>query len=132
MSRVELWLKKEATMTAKMVVEAGADAKIESVGFHESRPYMMIPTMLIPLLFTNVKYAAMVKNQVTVPVAAIGSIIEPIRAANVIKAGKADLVALGRALLSDPEWPIKPCLEGLMISENALDVTRVVLIISRR
>ena len=42
----------EATMTAKMVVEAGADAIVASVGFHELRPYMMIPTMLIPALLT--------------------------------------------------------------------------------
>jgi len=96
----------DAMVTARLVAEEGADAIIASVGVHESRPYMMIPPMSIPE-FTNIHYAAMVKEHVGVPVAAIGRIIEPLRAARVIEEGKADLVALGRALLSDPEWPRK-------------------------
>lgn len=100
----------EAKVTAQLVAKAGADAIIASVGLHESRPYMMIPPMFIPD-FTNIHYASIIKNQVNIPVAAIGRIIEPVRAAKVIEEGKADLVALGRALLSDPEWP-KKALEG--------------------
>lgn len=96
----------EAKVTAKLAAEAGADAIIASVGLHESRPYRIIPTMALPD-FMNVHLAALIKNQVQVPVAAIGRMIEPIRAAKVIEEGKADLVALGRALLSDPEWPKK-------------------------
>jgi 2,4-dienoyl-CoA reductase-like NADH-dependent reductase (Old Yellow Enzyme family)/thioredoxin reductase len=96
----------EAKVTARLVAEAGADAIIASVGLHESRPYMMIPPMSIPD-FCNIHHAAMIKEHVRVPVAAIGRIIDPERAAKVIEEGKADLVALGRALLSDPEWPKK-------------------------
>ncbi len=100
----------EATVTAKLAAEGGADAIIASVGLHESRPYMMIPPMSIAD-FTNIHYAAMIKEHINVPVAAIGRIIEPVRAARIIEEGKADLVALGRTLLSDPEWP-KKALEG--------------------
>ncbi len=96
----------DAMVTAQLVAEGGADAIIASVGVHESRPYMMIPPMSIPD-FTNIHYAAMVKEAVGVPVAAVGRIIEPLRAARVIEEGKADLVDLGRALLADPEWPRK-------------------------
>jgi len=100
----------EAKVTAQLVAKEGADAIIASVGLHESRPYMMIPPMSIPD-FTNIDYASMIKGLVNIPVAAIGRIIEPVRAAKVIEERKADLVALGRALLSDPEWP-KKALEG--------------------
>jgi 2,4-dienoyl-CoA reductase-like NADH-dependent reductase (Old Yellow Enzyme family)/thioredoxin reductase len=96
----------EATVTAKLVAKEGTDAIIASVGLHESRPYMMIPPMSVSD-FTNIHYAALIKENINIPVAAIGRIIEPVRAAKVIGEGKADLVALGRGLLSDPEWPKK-------------------------
>jgi 2,4-dienoyl-CoA reductase-like NADH-dependent reductase (Old Yellow Enzyme family)/thioredoxin reductase len=96
----------EAKVTAGFVAEEGADAIIASVGLHESRPYMMIPPMSISE-FVNVHLSALIKENVDIPVAAIGRIIEPVRAARVIEEGKADLVALGRGLLSDPEWPQK-------------------------
>lgn len=100
----------EAKLTAGLAAEAGADAIIASVGLHESRPYRIIPTMALPDL-VNVDLAAFIKKHVVVPVAAIGRIIDPLRAAKAVEEGKADLVALGRALLSDPEWP-KKALEG--------------------
>ncbi len=96
----------EAKVTARFVAEEGADAIIASVGLHESRPYMMIPPMSIPE-FVNIHLSALIKENVDIPVATIGRIIEPVRAAKVIEEGKADLVALGRGLLSDPEWPRK-------------------------
>jgi 2,4-dienoyl-CoA reductase-like NADH-dependent reductase (Old Yellow Enzyme family)/thioredoxin reductase len=96
----------EAKVTARFVAEEGVHAIIASVGLHESRPYMMIPPMSIPE-FVNIHLSALIKENVDIPVAAIGRIIEPVRAAKVIEEGKADLVALGRGLLSDPEWPQK-------------------------
>lgn len=96
----------EAKVTARLAAEEGGDAIIASVGLHESRPYMMIPPMSIPD-FVNIHLSALIKGNVAIPVATIGRIIEPVRAAKVIEEGKADLVALGRGLLSDPEWPRK-------------------------
>ena len=100
----------DACITAKLAVEAGGDAIICSVGLHESRPYIMIPAMQIPP-FTNVHFAKMVKEYVNVPVGTVGRIIEPKKAANIIKEGKADFVVMGRGLLADPEWP-KKAMEG--------------------
>ena len=100
----------DACITAKLAVEAGGDAIICSVGLHESRPYMMIPAMQIHP-FTNVHFAAMVKEYVDVPVGTVGRIIEPKKAAEIIKEGKSDFVVMGRGLLADPEWP-KKAMEG--------------------
>jgi len=96
----------DAEVTIRLSVKAGADAIITSVGLHESRPYMIIPTMAIQD-FVNVPYAQRAKRVANVPVGVIGRIIDPLRAAEVIEEGKADLVVLARALLSDPEWPNK-------------------------
>ena len=42
-----------------------------------------------------------------VPVAALGLITDPAEAEGILARGEADLVALGRALVTDPAWPLK-------------------------
>jgi len=41
------------------------------------------------------------------PVAALGRITDPAEAEGILARGDADMVALGRALIADPAWPIK-------------------------
>ncbi len=48
-----------------------------------------------------------IKRAVNIPVIAVGVIREPEVAEGILQAGKADFVALGRALIADPEWPTK-------------------------
>jgi NADPH-dependent 2,4-dienoyl-CoA reductase/sulfur reductase-like enzyme len=48
-----------------------------------------------------------IKAAVSIPVIAVGVIREPTVAEGILRAGKADFVALGRALNADPEWPNK-------------------------
>ena len=56
----------------------------------------------------NVDYAAQVKQACPdLVVGVVGGIETPERAEAIIAEGKADLVALGRALLADPEWVYK-------------------------
>lgn len=47
------------------------------------------------------------KEAVSIPVAAVGVIREPEFAEALLEQGKADLIALGRALIADPDWPKK-------------------------
>jgi len=54
-----------------------------------------------------VEYAAAVKRAVNVPVIAVGRLDDPELAAKVVADGDADLVLLGRALIAEPDWPIK-------------------------
>jgi NADPH-dependent 2,4-dienoyl-CoA reductase/sulfur reductase-like enzyme len=64
-----------------------------------------------------------VKSVVKIPVITVGRINDPRLADQIVKEGKADLVAMGRALLADPELPnkakrgnfmdIKPCIACL-------------------
>ena len=71
---------------------------------------MMIPAMQIPPLRMCI-LLPWSKEYVDVPVGTVGRIIEPKKAAEIIKEGKADFVVMGRGLLADPEWP-KKAMEG--------------------
>lgn len=55
----------------------------------------------------NVYLAEEIKKHVSVPVATIGGLSDPDQMEEIIASGKADLVAMGRALLADPELPNK-------------------------
>lgn len=53
----------------------------------------------------QVPFAARVRAETELPVAAVGLITEPEQAAKILEAGEADAVLLGRALLREPYWP---------------------------
>ena len=55
--------------------------------------------------------AAGVRAGAGVPTAAVGLITEPAQADHVVRTGQADLVALGRALLREPYWPLRAARE---------------------
>ena len=52
----------------------------------------------------QVPFAAQVRAAVSIPVRAVGMIVDPQYAEDIIAAGKADMVALARALLDNPRW----------------------------
>ncbi|WP_233509828.1 NADH:flavin oxidoreductase/NADH oxidase [Actinomadura craniellae] len=53
----------------------------------------------------QVPFAARVRAETDLPVAAVGEITDPHQAEEIIGAGRADAVLLGRELLRDPYWP---------------------------
>ena len=63
-------------------------------------PMMTEQGCLVPI-------AERIKSGLKVPVIAVGRINRPALAEEVLAQGKADLVAMGRALLADPQLPIK-------------------------
>ncbi|MFC2027656.1 FAD-dependent oxidoreductase [Chloroflexota bacterium] len=68
----------------------------------------------------RVRFAEGVKKTVSIPVATVGRIKDPVMADQIIQDGRADLVAMARAFLADPEFvekarngnidDIRPCL----------------------
>jgi 2,4-dienoyl-CoA reductase-like NADH-dependent reductase (Old Yellow Enzyme family) len=54
-----------------------------------------------------VGYAEAIKRAVRVPVAVAGGISDPAHADRIIRAGQADVVCVGRAMLEDSEWSSK-------------------------
>jgi 2,4-dienoyl-CoA reductase (NADPH2) len=74
------------------------------VGWHESR----IPTIASPVptgAFTD--YAARLRDAVGIPVAAGNRINSPQLAEEILSSGQADLVAMARPLLADPDFATK-------------------------
>jgi len=56
---------------------------------------------------TFVYLAEAIKQQINIPVIAVGRIHTPDIAEKILTQGKADLIALGRQLITDPYWPQK-------------------------
>jgi dimethylglycine catabolism A len=98
----------EATEFCRWAVEAGVDALHVAAGCYRSLPSSAIvaPPMSYPAgLFVHL--AAAIKKRVSVPVISVGRLHDPALAARVVEEGHADMVALGRQLIADPEWARK-------------------------
>lgn len=54
----------------------------------------------------QVPFAHRIKREANIPTAAVGIITSPDMADEIIRNGRADLVALGRELLREPYWPL--------------------------
>ncbi|MBP2231669.1 2,4-dienoyl-CoA reductase-like NADH-dependent reductase (Old Yellow Enzyme family)/thioredoxin reductase [Azospirillum agricola] len=95
----------EAERIAPRLVAAGADALHVSTGTAERMDRNVDPVSApqgwrIPL-------ASRIRAVAGVPVLTVGVIRQPDVAERAIADGSADFVALGRALLADPQWPDK-------------------------
>ena len=67
---------------------------------------IMHPSMFVPD-GCNVYLAAAVKKAVRKPVSCVGALGDPNQMEEILKSGQADLIAMGRALVADPELPNK-------------------------
>jgi len=95
----------ESRIIAKMLEDAGADA-IDVTGGIAETFYMSAPPMALPA-GCLVHLAEGIKEAVSVPVIAVGKIRDPLLAERILREEKADLVAVGRGLIADPEFPTK-------------------------
>ncbi len=94
----------EMKRIAKILEDAGVAAISVMAGWHESpRP---LTTMLVPR--GGFAYlSAEIKKVVSVPVMIAHRINDPLTAEKILREGMADMVAMFRALLADPEFPNK-------------------------
>lgn len=95
----------EAKSVAKWLEEAGADALLINTGSKKAKNHLLPPHSLPAGV--NVDYAAAIKAKVSIPVIAMGKIGSPALAEKILKDGKADFVAMTRALIADPDLPNK-------------------------
>ncbi|MDD5452169.1 MAG: FAD-dependent oxidoreductase [Desulfovibrionales bacterium] len=95
----------EAVSMARLIEKAGADAIMANAG-NKATKFVTIPGHdCAPGLLTET--AARIKAAVNLPVIAIGKINTPALAEEIIASGKADFVAMARALIADPDLPNK-------------------------
>src|SRR5215212_11133423 len=93
----------EALQVAQWAAQVGADALSITAGHYRSLPSAarMIPPMAYPE-GTFLEFSSEVKERVGVPVIGVGRLGNPEVAKAAIEEGKADMVALGRTLIADP------------------------------
>jgi 2,4-dienoyl-CoA reductase-like NADH-dependent reductase (Old Yellow Enzyme family)/thioredoxin reductase len=107
----------ETKVYARLIEEAGADLINLSAGVY-GYPVTIAPMYAPPAL--NADYAGQVKKEVKIPVCVVGRIPGARLAEQIILEGKADLIAMARPLIVDPELPnkvmrgeekrVRPCL----------------------
>jgi len=85
--------------------EAGVDALIVSAGTYASFQWIVQPLGWPQACLRG--QAARFSETLRIPVAAVGRINDPAVAEEVVERGEAQLVAMGRALLADPDLPRK-------------------------
>ena len=96
---------KDTMLIAQTVQNAGVNAIHVSAGLAESGIWTVQP-MAFPR-GCLVRLAEGVKRVVDIPVITVGRINDPQLAERILRQGKADLIAMGRALIADPELPRK-------------------------
>ncbi len=108
----------QTSKIAKKLVEAGVCSISVSAGNWQTLRYIMAPMFMAPGYLAD--DAARIRKAVDVPVIAVGRIHSVRVAEEVLQQGKADLVAVGRGLIADPDWvrkleegkqdDIRPCI----------------------
>ena len=94
----------DAVEFAKWLEEDGVDMFHVAQANHTGNMADTIPPMGVQPYGFFVDIAGNIKKAVNVPVSAVGRIIDAKMAERVIESGMADIVALGRPLLTDPDW----------------------------
>jgi len=93
------WDSEQTIVFAQALEKRGCSAiHVSSGGVHPAQVIPLAPGYQVPL-------ARAVKQNVGIPVIAVGLITEFDHAEAIIANGDADLIALARAMLYDPRWP---------------------------
>jgi 2-enoate reductase len=118
----ELGLRNAEWIAKEGVVYLHEVAMGEDVMYMQMAKYPSMPTMYQPRNTTVSLAENLKKSILDVPIIAAGGIVNPDEADRIIEEKKADLVAVGRALLADPHWSYKakrderitPCIRCLV------------------
>lgn len=105
-SESDSWELREARAAAKVLEAAGADVISVSIGgSNGTSPKTLAPQYFRPGF--NADSSAFIKEGLNIPVIVAGRIVDPYIAEDIVSSGAADIVALGRSSLADPEFPNK-------------------------
>lgn len=95
----------ETTVFAKELEKEGVNAIHVSAGCYTTAAWIIQPMYLPRACLADL--AKGIKSVVQIPIIAVGRINDPEVAETVLAEGKADLIAFGRELLTDPDMPRK-------------------------
>lgn len=95
----------ESLEMARRFEAAGVDALEVDAGCYDTWYWPHPPDTQPPGCMADMAEKA--KQVVNIPVIAVGKLGYPDLAESILEKGDADFISLGRALLADPEWPLK-------------------------
>ena len=95
----------ESKQVAVVLQEAGLNALHITAGVDTDIQWMVDP--ISSPEGSKVHLAAAIKSAVSIPIICVGVIRDPEFAESILAQGKADFIAIGRGLLTDPDWPKK-------------------------
>jgi 2,4-dienoyl-CoA reductase-like NADH-dependent reductase (Old Yellow Enzyme family)/thioredoxin reductase len=95
----------DTKVIAQILEEAGIAALHVSAGVYKTGAIVSAPSVVRTAPFAD--YARQIRQLVRIPVFAVDKIIYPQVAESLLREGKADFIAMGRASLADPELPHK-------------------------
>ena len=119
----------EGLAMCRILESAGCDGMLVDTGSFETQWNRCIPTVYEPEGY-SLEMTAKVHQAVSYPVIGQNKLSQPAVAEEALESGACDFVALGHALLSDPEWPnkvmrgeeedIRPCIgcNNCLLSTN--------------
>lgn len=102
----------ETAELCRQLEQAGVNVIHASGGHHAGMEYEVSPWFM-PRALHRWGWEHL-KQCVSIPIIASGSLVSPEIAADIIESGSADFVSLGRAMLADPDWARK-------IAEDRID-----------
>ncbi|WP_210503388.1 NADH:flavin oxidoreductase/NADH oxidase [Nocardioides xinjiangensis] len=94
------WTADETVRLAAMLRAEGVDLVDTSTGGNVAADIPVEPGYQVP-------FARRIRTEADVPTGAVGLIVEPKHAEEILAEGSADVVLLGRELLRDPHWPLR-------------------------
>jgi len=95
----------DTKVIAQILEEAGIAALHVSAGVYKSGAIVSAPSAVRTAPFSD--YALQIRKLVSIPVFTVDKIVYPYVAESLLKEGKADFIAMGRASIADPELPNK-------------------------
>lgn len=99
MDDVESWTVESSIGLAKALEQLGAVyIHVSSGGLHEKQDIKIGAGYQVP-------FAEAIKQNISIPVIAVGLITEPKQAEQILQTQQADAIALARAILYEPRWP---------------------------
>jgi len=95
----------ESIRILKILISAGIDIVQVSAGNDETPEWICQPSFMEKGCLVD--SADRIRKALCIPVMAVGRINDPLIANEIVEAGKADLVCMGRGLMADPKMPKK-------------------------
>ncbi len=99
------WDVEQSIELSKRLQNLGADyLDVSTAGVSSLQKITLGPGYQVP-------FAEQIKKEISIPVMTVGLITQAKQAEDILQSGKADMIAIARAIIADPRWPWRAAAE---------------------